>query len=162
MEPKAHLSNINSKHIFNVIFEFIKDPNFHLKLFKHSKKYQKILDIGIVDIEKTFLKNHGIDFNNYLFNVDNIFLRKFDKEILKNNLEKDCKIHNIDKAIIQKALIDIYTKKYEQEYKHKENHEEIKELVEVEVPIEIYSPFLNDIAQTEIFESLFTIALSTY
>ena len=162
MEPKAHLSNINSKHIFNVIFEFIKDPNFHLKLFKHSKKYQKILDISIVDYEKTFLKNHGIDFNNYLFSIDNIFLRKFDKETLNNNLEKDCKKHNIDKSIIKKALIDIYTKKYEQEYKHKENHEEIKELVEVEVPIEIYSPFLNDIAQTEMYESLFTMALSTY
>ena len=162
MEPQANLSNINSKQIFKAIFEFIKDPNFHLKFFKHSKKYQKIFDIDIVDYEKTFLKNHGIDFNNYLFSVDNIFLRTFDKDILNNNLERDCKKYNIDKEIIKKALIDVCTKIYEQEYKRKENHEEIKELVEVEVPVGICSPFLNDVVQTEMFESIFTIALSTY
>ena len=40
-------------------------------------------------------------------------MRTFDKDILKNNLEKDLKNNNIDKRIIKKALIDIYTKKYE-------------------------------------------------
>lgn len=30
------------------------------------------------------------------------------------------------------------------------------------MPIEIYSPFLDDIIHTETFESIFTIALSTY
>ncbi len=162
MESHSILTKIFSKEIFTLIFEHIKDPNFPFKLFIHSKQCQKKLDIDIVDYEKIFLNNRGIDINAYLFTNDNIFMRKFDKDILKSNLEKDLKKFNIDKSIIKKALIDIYTKKYEHEYKHIENKEEIKELVEVETPIEIYSPFLDDIIHTETFESIFTIAISTY
>ena len=162
MKSNSILSKITSNEIFTLIFDHIKDHNFPLKLFMHSKQFQKKFDIDIVNYEKIYLQNRGIDLNTYLFTKDNIFMRTFDKDILKNNLEKDLKKYNIDKSILKKALIDIYTKKYEHEYKHIENKEEIKELVEVEVPIEIYSPFLEDIIHTEIFESIFTIALSTY
>ena len=162
MKSNSILSKITSNEIFTLIFDHIKDHNFPLKLFMHSKQFQKKFDIDIVNYEKIYLQNRGIDLNTYLFTKDNIFMRTFDKDILKNNLEKDLKNNNIDKRIIKKALIDIYTKKYEHEYKHIENKEEIKELVEVEVPIEIYSPFLDDIIHTETFESIFTIALSTY
>ena len=110
MESHSILTKIFSKEIFTLIFEHIKDPNFPFKLFIHSKQCQKKLDIDIVDYEKIFLNNRGIDINAYLFTNDNIFMRKFDKDILKSNLEKDLKKFNIDKSIIKKALIDIYTK----------------------------------------------------
>ena len=118
MKSNSILSKITSNEIFTLIFDHIKDHNFPLKLFMYSKQFQKKFDIDIVNYEKIYLQNRGIDLNTYLFTKDNIFMRTFDKDILKNNLEKDLKKYNIEKSIIKKALIDIYTKKYEHECKH--------------------------------------------
>lgn len=166
MEDKSILKKIKSKELFNELFEFIKDPNFKLKLFVHSKSFQKKLDLDLVDYEKTYIDQFGIDLNNYLFCENNIFPSKFEKDILKNNLENDIKEKKLDINMLKKIIVDVYSKKYEKQYqgskKDNSNSNDCNGLIETEVPIEIFSPFIDILSETEAFEKMFTISLSMY
>jgi len=48
MENGELIYNINSKHILNYIFDYIKDKNFQYKLFLYSKKLKKSLILIIL------------------------------------------------------------------------------------------------------------------
>ena len=50
------LEKITSKKVLKTFFQYIKEPNFELKLFQHSKKHQNLLNIDIVDYEKAYLQ----------------------------------------------------------------------------------------------------------
>ena len=49
---KTSIEDLKSKYIYSTIFNFIKDKYFKFKLFKHSKLFQKLLDINLSDYEK--------------------------------------------------------------------------------------------------------------
>ncbi len=158
MEKKSILENVSSNDIFDDIFSYIKDHNFKLKLFSNSKKLQKKLDLQIADYEQAYLNKLGINLNDYLFCEDNIFVRNFNKDILKQNLEKDLSKNNLEISALEKIIVDIYKKKYEDEFKKVQTNE----LIERETLIEIYSPFLEVLAKTDFFEHFFTISMSMY
>jgi len=162
MEGKSILEKISSKKIFENIFDYIEDPNHSLKLFSHSKLFQTKLDLNIVDYEKSYIERFGINLDDYLFCENNKFVSKFDKDILNQNLEKDLSKYKLEKSMIEKIIVDIYTKKFEKEFKNNEGKEYKKKLIETDVPIEIYSPFFDTISKAEFFEDLFTISISTY
>ena len=162
MEKKSILQKISSKSVFDNIFEFLKDSNFKLKLFVYSKAIQKQYELKLVDYEKSFIDKFGIDLNNYLFSENNKFVRKFDKTILTSILTEDLSLFKLDINILNKIIIDFFNQKYEDQYKNLKSGDEVKDLVEEEVPIEIYSPFLDILSTTDVFESIFTIPISTY
>ena len=58
------LKNIKSNYILRRIFDNIKDKKLLLKLFDHSKLFQKKLDIKLFDYKKVFFKNFS--FEDYL------------------------------------------------------------------------------------------------
>lgn len=161
-EKKSLLEKISSKSIFDNIFDFIKEPYFKLKLIAYSKAIQKKDELKLVDYEKCFLDKFGIDLNNYLSSENNKFVRKFNKDILTSNLNEDLSLFKLDINLINKIIIDVFNQKYEDEYKNMKSGDEVKDLVEEEVPIEIYSPFLDILSTTDVFESIFTISISTY
>lgn len=158
MEKKPILENISSKDIFDNIFGFIKDQNFKLKLVSKSKKCQKKLGLQLADYEQAYLDKIGINLNDYLFCEENIFVRSFNKDILKQNLEKDLSKNNIGMNTIEKNIVDIYKEKYENECKKVQGNDQINS----EVQIEIYSPFFEILSKTDFFENFFTISMSMY
>ena len=62
MEKKSILENISSMYIFNIIFSFVNYPNFKLKFFIHSTKFQSKLDLSIIDYQSNFHQNRDWDF----------------------------------------------------------------------------------------------------
>ena len=55
--------------------------------------------------------------DDYLFCENNKFVSKFDKDILNQNLKKDVSNYKLEKSMIEKIIVDIYTKKFEKELK---------------------------------------------
>ena len=150
------LKNIKSNYILRRIFDNIKDKKILLKLFDHSKLFQKKLDIKLFDYKKVFFKNFS--FEDYLcFNKlydDNI---EFDKEELKNNLKNDLsKIKYDYKNIVNEQDYLIYHFK---KYYNKLKEEELDCDKEHKILIDIYSPFFETLSKTEIFFDLFNIII---
>ena len=132
------LNNISSKFILSSVFNFIKNENFKNKLFSYSKLFQKKLNLNFNEYKDKYISQIGLDYDNYLSLDYNI--RKFDKDILKKVLQKELLNFNItlDEDII-KIIIVNYFKKY------------IKYLKEYN--IDIYSPFFDLLAKSELIEN---------
>ena len=64
------LENINSKYIFQNIFNYIKNSNFKFKLFNHNKYFQNILDLTLFDYQekyfRKYIENVKLDVLDYL------------------------------------------------------------------------------------------------
>ena len=150
------IGKIESKYIFQIIFDYIKDKNIILKLFKYSKLIQNKLDIKLFDYQKIFLQKFL--FENYLcFNI--LFDKNidFDKDTLKNSLKNDLLEYKVDYDIIinnQDYLI-YYFKKYYDKIKE----EDLYFHKNPEIILDIYSPFFEALSKTEIFEDIFSIKI---
>ena len=83
MENKSLLNKINSIDNISTIFSYIKNQNFIYKFLVHSKSFQKKLDLEIVDYEKVFLENSGINVRDYFYYGNNRLNQGFDKEIIR-------------------------------------------------------------------------------
>ena len=75
MEKEELINKIKSKFILIYIFNYIKDTNFKLKLFIHSKSNQNRLDLKI-HYKELLLKKIGFDLEKY------IYTESYDKYIL--------------------------------------------------------------------------------
>lgn len=160
MEKKSILENISSINIFDNIFSFLKDANYKLKLFAYLNLLQKKLNLQLADYEKAYIELLGINIYNYLFCKNNIYPLEFNKDILKIKLEKDLSKYNLEKSKLEKIIVDIFKKKYEDE-KNVQNNSE-KKLVDSLIQIDIYSPFFDILSKTECFGDIFTITMSMY
>ena len=158
------LEKVFSKDLLSNIFDYIRDPNYKHKLFSYSKLLQKKADLRLADYEERYIEKFGINLNDYLFSENNKFVRKFNKDILNSNLQKDLSKNNLEKAKIEKIMVDIYNQRYEDKYKNNSEGSDKagNKLIETEEPIEIYSPFFETLSKMEFFEYLFTINISTY
>ena len=90
MENEEIINNLSSKHILNIIFNYIKDENFKDKLFLYSKKYQNKFDIKLLGLKENYLKKIKLD--KYLY-------------IESDSFEKDFLAKKYDKFLIEKKLI---------------------------------------------------------
>ena len=133
---------IKSKYIFNNIFEYIQrnSDKFKLKLIKHNKTLQKILDIDLIDYQKFYLNQKYIFYNNYP--RINFGKNNFDKNILYKQTEDDLKEYNL-KIDDVKKIFEKYNKKYFKKEKTNkiyilDNEKDIK-------IYDIYSPFIDSI-----------------
>ena len=158
------LEKVFSKDLLSNIFDYIRDPNYKHKLFSYSKLLQKKADLRLADYEERYIEKFGINLNDYLFSENNKFVRKFNKDILNSNLQKDLSKNNLEKAKIEKIMVDIYNQRYEDKYKNNSEGSDKagNKLIETDETIEIYSPFFETLSKMEFFEYLFTINISTY
>ena len=158
------LEKVFSKDLLSNIFDYIRDPNYKHKLFSYSKLLQKKADLRLADYEERYIEKFGINLNDYLFSENNKFVRKFNKDILNSNLQKDLSKNNLEKAKIEKIMVDIYNQRYEDKYKNNSEGSDKagNKLIETDESIEIYSPFFETLSKMEFFEYLFTINISTY
>ena len=158
------LEKVSSKDLLRNIFDYIRDPNYKHKLFSYSKLLQKKADLRLADYEERYIEKFGINLTDYLFSENNKFVRKFNKDILNSNLQNDLSKNKLEKATIEKIMVDIYNQRYEDKYKTNSdgNDKAGNKLIETEEPIEIYSPFFDTLSKMNFFEYLFTINISTY
>ena len=84
MEDEELINNINSKHILNIIFNYIEDKNFKDKLFLYSKKSQIKFDIKLIGLKENYLKKIKFDLDKYLYIEPSLFK----KDILSKEYNK--------------------------------------------------------------------------
>ena len=126
------LDKISSKYLLLKIFEYVGIEKT-LKLFIHSKKYIKKLDL-LFHYQYNYLKAVGINLFDYL--VFNIFEEKMNKEIIKNRFKEDLKNIDVKIDISHEFLIYYY-------------YEFIKKL-SIFYTIDIYSPIFEILSKTEL------------
>ena len=144
MENQDLINKIKSSYIIKNIFNYIKDNNFQLKLFIHSKLFQNKLDLTLIYKEK-YIDKIGFDINKYLHKEkdkeDNL-IKKYDNFLLE---------HKLNKKEFENIIIDIIKNKID-----KENN--IKKYSEILIDIE--SPLFEIISKTKGFENNYAIYIS--
>jgi len=137
------INDIKSRFVVTTIFEYIKDDKY--KLFLHSKKLRRKLDIELIDYEANYLSRIGITLSDYL--SDYTFgYPNFNKDNLKKKLNTD--IYTNKTYIINDKNFYI---KYFTKFKNTNN--------DSNTYIDIYSPYFNSLSKMKDFGALFTITL---
>ena len=132
MEKKKSLYAIKSKYTFKNIFDFVGCDNFVYKLFIHSKKFQKRLDITIADYKCRYFK-----INLFKYLSLKCTIKDFYTNILKDTLNKDLILYNIKNGLPPKYIFNFF----------KENSEIIKDK-----ELSIYSPLFDFLSKNDIFK----------
>ena len=153
MDTKRLFGKISSKYIIEEILSYIKDKNLKYNLFKYSKKFQRKLDLSLVDYQELYLNNLGMKLNNYLYSEKNEDPKTFSKYILTKNLQHDIIKYKINKNIFEKVILHYFNKKAKT---IKNNFKDF----ESEQKIEIYSPFFDLLSKTDIFSKCFVVTIS--
>ena len=147
MENQDLINKIKSKYIFKYIFSFIKDSNFKLKLFIHSKSYQNLFELKKISYIEAFLKKIGFNLNNYLCakikDIDNLN-KNYQNFLLKNKLHKE-EFENI--------LNEILTNKETEDMDEASKKKDYNKLTDID------SPLFELISKTKNFEK-YTIIIS--
>ena len=152
MKKKELINNIKSKHIFDYIFEYIKEKTFQLKLFLYSKKFQKKFDINLIILKEKYLQKIKFELDKYLYVKPNLFKKDYLTIEYNNFLEA----RKLNKETIENIIYDIFENK------------KIKDIDEVDVDkkkeygklINIESPLFNILSKTKNFSIIFTIHIS--
>ena len=140
---KASLEDLKPKYIYSLIFNFIKDKYFKFKLFKHSKLFQKLLDINLSDYEKINVILSNINFPKYFY--DEEYLNENFPKAMRKNLNMDLLYNGFTKSTIQNYI----------RYYYKNNSQSDRQLIAFE------SPFYDFISKEDFFEDNFTLLIST-
>ena len=158
MENKSLLETIKSKYIFEQIFGFIKDKNFKLKLFIHSKLFQKKLELEFSDYTNAYLSKFKIELKNYFISTFWGY-EYFNKEMLKKKLEEDILNFKVNFDIFKKYILHIIEEKIEN--LKKKNNEKLKiESIDDSLNIDIFSPFFEILSNIDYFSEIFRVQIS--
>ena len=137
---KDILNKIKSNYILTNIFGYINNET-KLKLFVHSKLYQKKFNLQLNDYLQNYVLTSVIDFEKYIGNYkkiwDNYYYLKED-ELLK------------DFKTFEKYIID-YFKIYKNKF--------LKKYSEDNIVIGLISPYFPIISKIGIFNQIFTIEI---
>ena len=137
------LKKIKSKFILNTIIDYIKEDN-KLQIFLFSKYYQQILGIKLLDYQQQYFNKKGIELDDLKIFFSPIQIRNnnFNRNILKDNLKLYLNKNNIKYDLLKSYLIE-YNKCLIKDL-NKEN--------EQKKPIDIYSPFFDDLLKNRCLE----------
>ena len=156
----SFLEKIKSKYIRDLPFQFLKE-NFLFKLVNYSKKSQITFGLALSDYKQKYFNKFEFDVDkNYLSDInlklDDYFHYSsyYNKNSLKNNLEKDMKIYNLNIDLFQNYVIN-YCKKYIE--KKKINDGDI--LIFKYKFIDIFSPFIELFSKDDLYKNLFFIPI---
>ena len=141
VEVEELINKIKSKFILNYVFDYIKDTNFKVKLFIHSKSYQKKLDLKLLTYKELFLNKIGFNLDNYLNSDSN---ENYDNFLLENKINKE-EFENMVYEILNKNEIEDIN-----EVNRKEEYNKL---------IEINSPIFDLISKTKSFHK-YSISIS--
>ena len=150
------LHKIKSQYIIRIVFSYIdyENKNFSLKLFNHSKIFQKKLGMGLCNYQEKFFKEKGVLLPKYLSFKNNTKqyynLKKYDKEILKKNLKNVLSKNKFDEKDLLQYLINYYDNLFQ-------NKDILKEDENI---IDIYSPFFEVLSKEKFFKDLFIIPIN--
>ena len=144
------LINIESKHLLNFIFNYIKDKNFKDKLFLYSKNLQKKFGIKLIGLKENYIKNKKL--YRYLYIKPNLFKKDF----LANEYNKFLIEEKLSKERIENIIYDIFENKQIKDIEE----EDIDNINDNEKYINIESPLFNILSKTKNFGKIFTIYIS--
>jgi len=159
------MEKINSAYIIGNIFSYIKDNKFMYNLLSYSKKYQKKFSFELIDYQKIYYDQNGLNsFIKYLISNNYFYLHETNKSELfeKYLLEYNININEF------KNYINKYFKKYKKEFlkiingmkktnKIEKNYNFIKMNEGNKLIIGIYSSLFEIIYNSNIIEELFII-----
>ena len=144
------LKKIISKYLILNIFNYIEDcNNFKMKLFFHSHHFQNKINLSLFDYQKKYFDKMGKKIDEYLSGYNDQcekYPKKFNRESLKQALKRDGDKFS-DNSIRSYVVNYInYCKKIKND---------------LNIYIDIYSPFFNIFAKEEKFWEIFTIPINT-
>ena len=147
---------IKSKYIIFNITSYIKDESFLLKLIKYSKHIQKKLDINIFNYQEKYL-NKRFNYENFLtiFNLRESFIDEDKKKEFYDNLKEEKIKYNINNEILNKFAINYFNNYY-----NNLNNKEYS-LYDNSKDIDLDSPFFDALLNTDFFNKIFNIIIST-
>ena len=103
------LIKIKSKYISDIIFDYIKNENYKMNLFKYSKIWQKKLNIEIYNYQKNYFEKFGLDLTEYI-NDYNFELFDDLKRYKLNTKQLELYILNYLEEKFKEEKINIYHK----------------------------------------------------
>ena len=142
MSTFSLLESIKSRFITNRIFSLLEYKQ-KLELLKYSKILKRILNLSLYNYQEIYIKNKNINLYNYLNNS---------KNISENNWHEILTKYHIDENAIQKYCVN-YFRDVSNNNMKKRFIEQKKEL------INIYSPFLYSLINTDYFSRIFEIVI---
>ena len=149
MSQQAKLTNISFTIILKKIFDFIKDNKFKYRLFVHSKHFQNLLGLDIVDYENLYISKFKMELGEFFKCEYDSNSKSFNKNCLKDIFDKKMKENKLDEKLIKKIITDNFEKI------GKNLEEKCKPIYNIDV----FSPLLYDISTTKAFEKQFVIEI---
>ena len=151
IDNNCKLENIISKYIIDKIFSFINEPNYIYKLINYSKRFQKKLNINLLNYKEIYF-NERVNYDEYNYYKDRFHDDKNSKELLTEKYKKDILDYQINEKNIKIFILNYY-KNY---IKNKNNC-----LYKFSKNIILDSPFLEVLSKSDIFVQLFNIVIQT-
>ena len=97
------LENIKANYVLKTIFDYLENENLNLKLFIHSKLFQKKLGLNLYDYWDNYFSEKledTITLKDYFFFQDEdgdlYYPENFDKDLLNKKLKDDSISNDID------------------------------------------------------------------
>ena len=141
----SSLTKIKSKYIIKKIFDITYD-NLKYKLFNHTKHFQEILGIKLIDYKEKYWIKKGIKLDEYLSlkTQKNYNPKCINKKSLFETLKSFIDKNNINLDALKSYLIEYYTNQ--------------KNLKKEKLILDIFSPFFDELSKSECFD-LFIIPI---
>ena len=141
MENKGMIFEIKSKYILKHILKFIQNQHFELKLFFHSKYFQKRLEINYFYCYKKYLEDLDFDLDKYSYKLG----ERYKKDSLKKEFDNFISTNHLHKKTIKNIIYEVLN-----------NQKETNE----EKYISLDSPLFEIISKTKVFDKNYTIYIS--
>ena len=150
--------NIKSIYLRKLPFEFLKE-NFLYKLINYSIKTQNIFGLKLYDYKQQFFNQFYIDDSKYLSLLDikdngDCYPSDYNINSLKNNLEKDIQLYNLNIESFQNYVINCNKKYIEKKKINDKNKISLDDIL-----IDIFSPFIELFSKDDSYQKLFTIPI---
>ena len=141
----SSLTKIKSKYIIKKIFDITYD-NLKYKLFNHTKHFQELLGIKLIDYKEKYWIKKGIKLDEYLSlkTQKNYNPKCINKKSLFETLKSFIDKNNINLDALKSYLIEYYTNQ--------------KNLKKEKLILDIFSPFFDELSKSECFD-LFIIPI---
>ena len=141
----SSLNKIKSKYIIKNIFDITYD-NLKYILFNHSKHFQELLDIKLIDYKEKYWIKKGIKLDEYLSlkTQKNYNPNCINKKLLYDKLKSFTDKNNINLDALKSYLIEYYTNQ--------------KNLKKEKILLDIFSPFFDELSKSDCFD-LFIIPI---
>ena len=145
IDNNCKLENIISKYIIDKIFSFINEPNYIYKLINYSKRFQKKLNINLLNYKEIYF-NERVNYDEYIYYEARFHDYVNSKELLTEKYKKDILDYQINEKNIKIFILNY--NKNNCLYKFSKN-------------IILESPFLEVLSKSDIFGQLFNIVYHT-